>query len=240
MLNSNPRAVRLLSIMILLVTFLQVPATLRAKAEPSVITWPHKCLTLKYSVSQAERGWRRQDKLYQMITYRDMKDLRNYLSKDMLKGQKPAPEPYLITATRVIPLGASHYDSNFKAITDDMERNGDEVFRLLLWAGANPDERGMYARSALMRISRYQSEIPKAAPRIVKRLLEAGANPDLRDVNGWTALMFAAENGSHDIVALLLKHKARTDFKNCAGQTAADIAAAKGHVALANRLRKLP
>jgi ankyrin repeat protein len=49
--------------------------------------------------------------------------------------------------------------------------------------------------------------------------------------------MYAAENGSSDIATLLLKHKARTDFKNCAGQTAADIAAAKGHKALANRLR---
>jgi hypothetical protein len=240
MLNSNPQAVSSFSLLTLLVMHAVVLTPVEANSGTSAVAWPRKCQKLIFSETKAEIDWASRDKLHRMVQYRKMTELRAYLRKDMLKGQKPAPEPYLITATRVIPLGASHYDSNFKAITADMERNGDEVFRLLLWAGANPDERGMYARSALMRISRYQSEFPKVSPLIAKRLLDAGANPNLRDVNGWTALMFAAENGSSDIVALLLKHKARNDFKNCAGQTAADIAAANGHKALAKRLRALP
>jgi hypothetical protein len=240
MLNSSLQAVRLFALLALMLLHVIASVPTVAKAEPSAVIWPRKCLKLQFSITDAELDWASRDKLHSMVQYRKMNDLRSYLRKDMLKGQKPAPEPYLITATRDIPLGASHYDSNFKAITADMERNGDEVVRLLLWAGANPDEKGMYQSTALMRIIRYQRELPKASPRIAKRLLEAGADPNLRDVNGWTALMFAAENGSSDIVALLLKHKARTDFKNCAGQTAADIASAKGHKALAKRLRTLP
>jgi hypothetical protein len=116
-----------------------------------------------------------------------MKDLRNYLRKDMLKGQKPAPEPYLIVASRIIPLGASHYEWDFNKTAARMDQNGEEVFQLLLWAGANPDERGIQQFTALMSMSGSRPVLPKAAPRIVTRLLEAGANPNLRTVNGWTA-----------------------------------------------------
>jgi hypothetical protein len=240
MLNSNLLAVRSFAILASVALSGATSAPVLTTAETLATTWPRKCQKLEFYETPAQMAWTSRDRLHRLVQYRKMRELRSYLRKDMLKGQKPAPEPYLITASRIIPLGASHYDSNFKAITADMERNGDEVFQLLLWAGANPDEQGIQQLTALMNLSMDHPRIPKAAPRIVKRLLEAGANPDLRDVNGWTALMFAAENGSSDIVALLLKHQARNDFKNCAGQTAADIAAAKGHKLLAKRLRALP
>jgi hypothetical protein len=240
MLNSSLLVVKLSITAAMLVLHIATTAPVLAKPGTSTFTWPQACKTLKYRPTEAEYSWRVKDKLHQMVSDRDIYSLHKVLRKDMLKANKAVPVPYLFNASGVAAPGYNEYDPGLVYAKRVMERQGEEVVRLLIWAGANPDEKGKHDMTALIRAAFYSRSIPKVSPQIVKRLLDAGANPNLRDVNGWTALMFAAENGSHDIVALLLKHKARTDFKNCAGQTAADIAAAKGHKLLAKRLRALP
>ena len=55
-------------------------------------------------------------------------------------------------------------------------------------------------------------------------LLAAGAKTELQDTDGWTALMFAAANGSLPAVQALLAAGADADIKNKEGKTARDLA----------------
>jgi Ankyrin repeats (3 copies) len=219
-----------------LVVFVLLSGRVLAKELPSSIVWNHKCQQLVYAPTKAEFVWRSKDKLNQMVVDRDIWSLQKYLKKDMLKGNKPVPVPYLYNAAGIAAPGYGDYDPGSKNALAIMERQGEEVVRLLIWAGANPDEVGMHGLTSIMVSALYSHRMPKVSPRIAKRLLDAGANPNLRDVNGWTALMFAADNGSTKIVQLLRARGARTDFRNCAGQTATDLAAAKGHKQLARIL----
>ncbi len=233
MKNIFPQAVKAFPFLVLLFA----NEAVLAKTAPASLNWPEKCLILKFSISDAEWAWREKDKLHELVTMRNVTALQKYLKKDMLKGLKPVPVPYLYNASGIAAPGHGDFFPYGKNPNVIMERQGEAVVRLLIWAGANPDEAGMHGMTPLITSSFYSNRMPKVSPRIVKRLLDARANPDLRDVNGWTALMFAADNGSADIARQLLAHGARRDFRNCAGQTAADIAKAKGHASLAKLLK---
>ena len=56
--------------------------------------------------------------------------------------------------------------------------------------------------------------------KVLEYLLNKGANPNEQDENGFTALHFAVQENSPDIVEILLKHKADVclsdRFGNCA------------------------
>lgn len=73
----------------------------------------------------------------------------------------------------------------------------------------------------------------------VERLLGTGYYPDgLLDETGKTALMLAASAGNEDMVALLLRYKAKPDQRDQVGNTALSYAASRGQVAAAEVLLK--
>lgn len=76
--------------------------------------------------------------------------------------------------------------------------------------------------AALNKFVRYQDEL------VVQYLLAKNANVDVRDIEGFSPLMRAAEARHLKMVQLLLAHKADLTLKNKNGETAYDIARAKG------------
>lgn len=71
---------------------------------------------------------------------------------------------------------------------------------------------------------------------IVLKLLESGADMNARDDDGNTALMSAAANGTAELVQILVAAGADRSIRNNMGQSAADLARARSHGALADRL----
>jgi ankyrin repeat protein len=68
-------------------------------------------------------------------------------------------------------------------------------------------------------------------------LATGGSVPDSRlDDSGKTALMLAAAAGNEDMVALLLRYKAKPDYRDTVGNTALCYAALGGHRAAAEEL----
>jgi ankyrin repeat protein len=73
----------------------------------------------------------------------------------------------------------------------------------------------------------------------VERMLATGTYPDASlDDTGKTALIFAAAAGNEEMVALLLKYKAKPDTRDQVGNTALSYAASRGHVEAAEALLK--
>jgi ankyrin repeat protein len=105
------------------------------------------------------------------------------------------------------------------------------VETLLEW-GTPPNLRDEVGRTALMFAATGNNADA------VGLLLDAGAEVNLADRGEhWTALMFAAAEGQDAVVELLLAHGARADVRDIDGDTAADFAAQRGHLKLAERLR---
>lgn len=76
-------------------------------------------------------------------------------------------------------------------------------------------------------------------PSIVQLLLERGAEIDAGSPNGTTPLMMAAQYGSEDSVALLLKHGADPKRRNQLDLGATDFARKAGRAALTKRLEEI-
>ena len=73
---------------------------------------------------------------------------------------------------------------------------------------------------------------------LARQLLERSTDTlNAQNHTGETALMYAAWHGSLDIVQLLLAHNADATLKNRQGDTAATLAASKGHQAIVEMLR---
>ena len=99
-----------------------------------------------------------------------------------------------------------------------------ETVNALLSLKANvnvPDNEG---RTALM------FAVVNSHAEIVEALLRAGARVNARARDGGTALMLAASNGNAQITRLLLNNGAKTGYRYVStGETAADLAADRGH-----------
>ncbi len=63
----------------------------------------------------------------------------------------------------------------------------------------------------------------------VKKIIEAGIDVNAEDKNGWTALMFASQEGHTDIARLLLKNGADVTAQNNEWGTAMVFALENGH-----------
>jgi ankyrin repeat protein len=99
-----------------------------------------------------------------------------------------------------------------------------DVVKLLLDHGARVDHRDALGRTALI----YAATGPNQAT--VKVLLAAGADPDVVDRGErFSALMFAAAEGQHEVVKTLLQHNANAGLHDVDGDTARDFAAQNQH-----------
>ena len=72
---------------------------------------------------------------------------------------------------------------------------------------------------------------------LVRALLENGAPVNAKQQQSWTALHAAAQNGDQYMVDLLLKYGANPNARNDDGVTPEQLAHAKGHSEIAERLR---
>jgi adenosylhomocysteine nucleosidase len=77
----------------------------------------------------------------------------------------------------------------------------------------------------------------RAAFQITAALLVRGADADARQQGGYTALHAAAKRGCGTLVELLMGAGADPALVTDQGQSASDLAAAEGHLLLAERLR---
>ncbi len=228
-MNLDPRRCSLLAGSIIL-AFTSV-AVARSEKPFIPAQWPDRCISEKVHETQQDRHWYASDKIYHYVAMRDVPELRKLLKPNSLKNKIPGPVQYLVVA-------AGPSKPRFGDPIDQQEQNrvqarwGGIVIDLLLKAGADPND-----GNPLITASYAAPRMKGYAGKIVSQFLNAGSDPNRRNNNGWTALMFAADNGSTDIARQLLAHGARTDYRNCAGQTAADIAKARGHAPLVKLLR---
>jgi ankyrin repeat protein len=73
---------------------------------------------------------------------------------------------------------------------------------------------------------------------VVEVLLDAGADPDAAQAGGLRAVHAAAANGDRAVIALLRARGADVTARTDDGRTAADIARARGHTALADEIER--
>ena len=101
----------------------------------------------------------------------------------------------------------------------------EELFRLLLAAGADPNVKEENGFTALMQA------INTEASDIAKALLEMKVDINAKRTDGWTALHFAASRGSKEIVELLLARGADVNLVTADGQTPLRVAISRKQVA---------
>jgi ankyrin repeat protein len=136
-------------------------------------------------------------------------------------------DPTLAMARSPDGFTALHYPAFFGV--------GDAVAatRALLEAGADVNARSDNPFSVLP----LHSAVAGNHDAVVTALLEAGADPNATQRHGFTPLHGAAQNGADTTVDRLLAAGADPTARNDDGQSAADLAAAAGHEAIAARLR---
>jgi ankyrin repeat protein len=93
-----------------------------------------------------------------------------------------------------------------------------DFVKVLLAAGVDPNATNRYSNALCS--AAYQDNLEVLALLLAQPRIKV----DAPDVDGYTALMWAADHSSLDIVNLLIKAGAKTDLKNSRGETAADLA----------------
>lgn len=114
-----------------------------------------------------------------------------------------------------------------------VDRNADQIVGLLLAKGANIDARNNSGESVLHFVASVSFNL-------YRLLLENSADIDPRDEYDATPLIYAAGNGRHDLVELLLERGASTECIDIDGNSAAQMARREGHEALANFIEHRP
>ena len=125
-----------------------------------------------------------------------------------------------VFAAHPLAGAAGEVDEAFGAA---LERGELAVAARLLAAGANPDTRIGYGKTALMAAAKA------GAFELSRRLIERGADVNARNDNGGTALMFAAIPGHLETMTLLMDHGADANAFGHFHWTALMVAASKGH-----------
>jgi ankyrin repeat protein len=108
-----------------------------------------------------------------------------------------------------------------------------ETARALLEAGADVNARSANDFSVLP----LHSAVAGGHEDVAAVLIDAGADVNARQRHGWTALHGAAQHGASATVDRLLAAGADRSARHDDGASAADLAAAAGHLELAARLR---
>jgi hypothetical protein len=115
---------------------------------------------------------------------------------------------------------ADIYNRNETALIRAADSGKDEVVKLLLARGANPNVPDSYGGTALMYAVAHATT--------VKALLEAGADVNARDDYGQSALFDAARGNLPDIVRMLIAKGADVNTRDKDGETAWSTAVEKG------------
>ena len=102
-----------------------------------------------------------------------------------------------------------------------------KLVETLLAAGANPDTPDTTGRTALMWVGSHEAVVP---------ILLGSSNINLQDYRGVTALMYAAAQGHHGVVKLMLEAGVNTDVQDTTGRTA--LMTAEGHTRVVRQLLK--
>lgn len=103
--------------------------------------------------------------------------------------------------TKLMLMAGYELDYRMEEMMYDLARmNNIEMMRLLLAAGADPDEDDVTTGTTSLINASKNGHI-----NVVSLLLEYGADPDIMDSDGKTALIYAEENGYTSIVDILAK-----------------------------------
>jgi ankyrin repeat protein len=132
------------------------------------------------------------------------------------------------------PALASAFDAAGRTAAHIAAAHGSvAVIDVLAAAGASLD--------AFSRNEQRETPLHAAVERLqidaARSLLRRGCDPNARRQSAITPLMIAASQNSREMVELLVVANANVDVRNEAGKTASDLAASRGHVELAARLR---
>lgn len=110
----------------------------------------------------------------------------------------------------------------------------DDVVRLLLAEGANPDVVDYYDRTPLMEAAANNAEV------VARELLVCMADINRQDLEHRTALFRAVQEGSVDVARLLLACGANQSIADTDGLMPQDKAFAQGNISMENLLRDAP
>ena len=116
-------------------------------------------------------------------------------------------------------------------LCEAVKANDPGLLTRLLASGSDPNEGCEFDGAIALHYAAMNHLFP-GATNMVRQLLKAGANPNARttDAGRMMPLHHAAQNGAHEIAALLLDAGARIDAReNGYGRTALMLAAAHGH-----------
>ena len=105
-----------------------------------------------------------------------------------------------------------------------------EIVRMLLAAGADPDQGGL--------TTPLEAAVVEGHVEVTRALLEASANVNQTVEDGFSPLMTAAATGNIQLVRLLLTAGGRPRAKNQLGDTAISLAEAEGYDTIARTLRE--
>ncbi len=127
-----------------------------------------------------------------------------------------------------MPAGAS--DPSGSAIRAAVERDDVKVAKILLQAGANPNEKGPYGQSLAL------AAVDKPGTALLEALIGAGADVNVGNDYRVTPLMAAAEQVKKGAVDLLLAHGANVNARTPSGGTALQVAVLRGSVEIVKAL----
>lgn len=138
----------------------------------------------------------------------------------------------LVAASQPTHVHASQDESFGSKIVDAAEIGDAEQVLSLLERGINPNERGQFGTSALLRAAN------SGDLEIAKILIENGANANVSDIGGATALHIAARKGDAAFVNFLLSNKANANAEDNEGNTPLMLSAISNSSAVAGILIK--
>jgi ankyrin repeat protein len=183
------------------------------------------------------------DPLTNAIFASDFKKIDALLSTYNLRAQKSSPLPALIAAIK--KLGYNGYieaDGSLPEGADKLVSSKPVVaiVNKLIQFGANPNTTDDSGMTPLMLLGLKAKYAQKDYVLLADILIKSSANVNAIDRAGQTALNYATRANSVGMVQFLLRHGAKKDIKNCAGQTAEMIARKAGHEKLAGLLKSRP